>query len=72
LEYIDKKKKKLSFDFTPSEENIVRYDVLKLATSNIVRERRSSRFKIEKELEDLKPAHGNNRYLRQRSHNNFA
>ena len=37
-----------------TEEAIVRYDVLKESTSNKVRSRRSSRFKLEKELEDLK------------------
>ena len=48
----------------------MRYDVLKEATNNKVKSRRSSRFKLEKELEDLKlfPQPG---CKKQHSHNNF-
>ena len=44
----------MSLQFIPSEESIVRYDVLKQATNNKAKSRRSSRFKLEKELEDLR------------------
>ena len=47
---IEEKKKKLSMNFIPSEGAIVRYDVLKEATNNKAKSRRSSRFKLEKEL----------------------
>lgn len=60
----------MSLQFIPSEESIVRYDVLKQATNNKAKSRRSSRFKLEKELEDLRFEPQPN-CRKQRSHNNF-
>jgi hypothetical protein len=71
LGVIQGRKQRTSLEQIGSEGSIIRYDVLKEATNNKARSRRSSRFKLEKELEDLKfYPHPSN--LRQHSHNNFG
>lgn len=63
------RKKKFSSEWISSEQSIVRYDVLKEATNSKAKSRRSSRFKLEKELEDLRITPQIDK--RQQSHNNF-
>jgi hypothetical protein len=55
-------------------EVVVRYDILKTITNKNVRSHRSSRFKLEKELEALRllPSAQNFKLRKHNSYNNFG